>query len=145
MGHYDSCREADERHEEEKAKEAALRATQKKGANLREILLSRTDEEIGQFAEAYETIDKISRDMSGKEKQHDGLKVARGFLSRFFTKQEKKMDGRWSFDDHHIGWLERDSGGALKTRIIENPGLRGTHWYGYAQIICDLLNRNPKP
>ena len=49
-------------------------------------------------------------------------------------------EGKYGFDDAHIGWL-KPSGRSLSTQDIHRPpGLSRNAWYTYAGGICTLLN-----
>jgi len=55
------------------------------------------------------------------------------------------MNGRWSFDDHDIGWLPRGAS-ALATRPIDRPaGMTRQAWYDHAVEVCALLERARTP
>lgn len=54
------------------------------------------------------------------------------------------MNGRWSFDDVDIGFLD-EGASALRSRCISRPpGLRSGQWYAHAALVCEHMNRLPK-
>lgn len=63
MGHYDSCREADEAVEEEKAH-------RRRADHFLKVLENRSFVEISQLIKAYEDLALLVKDMSGTRWQH---------------------------------------------------------------------------
>jgi len=54
------------------------------------------------------------------------------------------VNGRWSFDDVDIGFLD-EGASALRSRCISRPpGLRSGQWYAHAALVCEQMNRLPK-
>ena len=76
MGHYDSCREADEavRHEE-------------KGRKFRDIVQNRSDKELEDFLDNLSVLREMSKTALATAGQHEVTASARKSMDEFFKRR----------------------------------------------------------
>jgi hypothetical protein len=75
MGHYDSCRDAEEEY-----------ALERRGLQFRDLLDKRSHKEIGQLLEQYERLLDLAKDMNGTAGQHRTLQSINGKIADFYKR-----------------------------------------------------------
>lgn len=80
MGHYDDAREAHEEREETVALE-------RKAKQFRDLIVNRSDRELGQLLAQYECIADLAGRMNGTADQHRSLQSYRGRVTEFYRRR----------------------------------------------------------